>query len=74
MLNKHAQEPKRLRRSGLLPHRPNHKPHGDRRLARILGVDSAQDLNARDEVQGPIEPAPVGNGINVAAERHSRRK
>ena len=46
---------------------PVHEPHGHRRLA-LLG-DPPQHLDARHDVQGPVEPAAVRDGVDVAADQ-----
>ena len=45
---------------------PVDEANGDRRPA-FLGY-AAQDLDPRDDVEGSVEPASVGNGVDVAAD------
>ena len=46
---------------------PAHEPDGDGRRA-ALG-DAAQHLDARDDVEGAVEPAPVRDGVDVPADQ-----
>ncbi len=57
----------RAAEAGTLLVGPVDEPHGQRRRA-FLG-DPAQHLDARDDVEGAVEPAAVRDGVDVAADQ-----
>ena len=48
--------------------RPIHQPHGDRRPAGILCIEAAQNFQTGQQVQAAIQPAAVGDRIQVTAD------
>ena len=44
------------------------QPHRHRRLAVVLRIDAAKNLDARDDIQATIEPPAIRHGINVPAD------
>lgn len=47
---------------------PINEANGDRGMAGVLGGDAAESFQSSEEIQSPIKPAAVGNGIDMTAD------